>query len=54
MLVAIDVGPPPTLWDRILDALYDAWWGLLTAIAPTLPLLGAFIGLGIARALGAH
>ena len=36
---------PATLGVRIVTWLSGLWWGFLTAIAPLLPILGAFAGL---------
>lgn len=42
---------PLTLSERVLGTLSEWWWGFLTMIAPTLPILGAFAGVALVNAL---
>lgn len=41
----------PTFWQRVLAWPGELWWGFLAAIAPTLPIVGAFLGVAVAHAL---
>lgn len=43
--------PPPTLAQRVRWTISDAVWSVLTFIAPSLPIVGALVGMAIARAI---
>lgn len=50
-LVTFRPSPPPPLWRRVLAAVGDAAFYALRPIAPAFPVIGALVGLMVARAI---